>query len=83
MPKKLSQKDWERMEAYAEGYFYGRSGYELQSLWQPDEDCYKYVVEGFINGHGNFCMFSDTDDFKEYDFNVPEDEDGKYVHIGE
>ena len=79
--KKLTRNERERMEAYANGYFYGRSGYELESLWASDEDCYEYVVEGFLAGHGDFCMFGDLDDFKEYDFDIPEDEDGKYVHI--
>ena len=82
MADKLSEKDWERMNAYGHGYFYGRSGYELDSLWAPDEDAYKYVVQGFMDGHFDFCSFSDTEEFTEYKFGLPEDEDGKYVHIG-
>ena len=79
---KHSQQFWELMNAYGHGYFYGRSGYELDSLWAPDEDAYKYVVQGFMDGHAEFCDWPDKDEFIDYRFDLPEDEDGKYVHIG-
>jgi hypothetical protein len=79
--RKLNSRDWDRMSAYGAGYFYGRSGYELEAPWHPSDPDYKYVVQGFMDGHGDFIMFGDQDDFQDYKFNLPEDEDGKYVHV--
>jgi hypothetical protein len=78
--KKLNSRDWERMSAYASGYFYGRSGYELDAPWHHEDPDYKYVMQGFLDGHGEFLMFDH--DFVDYNFDLPEDEEGKYVHIG-
>ena len=78
--KKLSAKDWERMEAYAHGYFCGRAGYELELLWSHECEMFPYQVEGFMAGHMNYIE-SGLEDMEDYDFDNPDDKDGKYVHI--
>jgi len=79
--RKLNQRDYERMEAYAYGFFCGKSGYELDAPWAYDDPDFKYVVQGFMSGHQSYILFDDN--FEDYDFDVPEDENGKYVHIGQ
>lgn len=78
--KKLNKRDWERMGAYAYGFFYGASGYELNAPYSDEDQDYNLVIEGFIAGHEIYLM-SDDDDYIPYEFGIPEDEDGKYVHI--
>lgn len=80
--RKLNSRDWERMAAYAEGYFCGKNGYELQVPWHHEDPDFKYVVRGFMDGHEMFCLYGHDDfEYVPYNFDVPEDEDGKYVHI--
>ena len=38
-------------------------------------------MQGFTDGHELFCEYGVEDSYVEYDFNKPEDEGGKYVHI--
>lgn len=79
--KKLTEKDWERMAAYAYGFFYGKSGYELNAPYGKEDQYFSLVVQGFLDGHENYIMFDDQENYVPYNFNDPKDEDGKYVHI--
>lgn len=78
--RKPNRRDWDRMSAYGVGYFYGRSGYELDAPWDPNDSDFAYVMQGFMDGHVDFIL-DEKDDFEEYNFDMPEDEDGKYIHI--
>ena len=79
--KKLTSRDRERMAAYGYGFFYGKSGYELDAPWHHEDPDFKYVVEGFMAGHELFCEYGVEDNYIDYNFGIPEDEGGKYVHI--
>ena len=75
------KREYEKMSAYGYGFFYGRAGLELDAPWGVEDKDYNYVVRGFMDGHEIYCMYGEEEGIP-YDFNVPEDEDGKYVHIG-
>jgi hypothetical protein len=79
--KKLTSRDWERMAAYGYGFFYGKSGYELDAPWHHEDPDYKYVMQGFMDGHENYLLFEHNEKYVPYNFDNPEDEGGKYVHI--
>jgi hypothetical protein len=79
--KKLTSRDWERMAAYGYGFFYGKSGYELDAPWHHEDPDYKYVMQGFMDGHELFCIYGVEDSYVDYNFDILEDEGGKYVHI--
>ncbi len=78
---KLTEEHWEIMAAYAYGFFYGKSGYELDAPYSSEDDLFRFVMRGFMDGHENYILFDHDEDYEPYDFDVPEDEDGKYVHI--